>query len=75
MMFASEDKKVIQLDLFGEEECEIQVLKKNINSVKKSSDNVRRGIFARHAELEKKYLELYKRIEIIEKKMSANVSY
>lgn len=45
----------MQLDMFSNQD--IQVLKEEVLAVKKSSDAVRRGIFARHGELAKMYLE------------------
>lgn len=51
----------MQLDLF--EKDEVKLLREELERVRKSSDNVRRGIFARHDELAKKYLELYHEIE------------
>lgn len=46
----------IQLDFF--EKDEIKLLMQEHMKLKQSCDNVRRGIFARHNELAKMYLEL-----------------
>lgn len=57
----------IQLDLFEEEKSDLDYLKEEIKIVQESNDRVRKSLFARHAELSKKYLELYERIEFVEK--------
>lgn len=57
----------IQLDLFEEEKTEVECLKEYIRCIKESSDKVRRSMFARHAELAKKYTELHERMDIIER--------
>lgn len=48
----------IQFDLFNEL-SEIDLLKKELEEVKTSSENVRKGIFARHNALAKLYMDLY----------------
>lgn len=59
---------IIQLDFFKtEEESEIEALRKEFNSVKSSSDRVRKGMFARHGELTKTVLDLQERLAIIER--------
>ncbi len=57
---------MIQLDFFPEDQ-EIKELKKTITEVKVSSDKVRRGLFARHGELSKMYIDLANRLDIIER--------
>ena len=56
-----------QLDLFETEKSELDFLKAHVQDVKESTDKVRRGIYARHAELNRKYLELHERMQIIER--------
>ena len=58
----------IQLDLFrSKEECEIITLRNVIEEVRKSSDKVRRGTYARLNELNKECVDLRNRLEIIER--------
>lgn len=52
----------VQLDLF-EEMTEVDILRKELADVKQSSENVRRGIFARHNALSKLFLELKDEID------------
>lgn len=66
---------MIQLDLFQEEISNTQVLRE-LNHVKElarttseSATKVRKGIFARHGELAKMYLDLSSRLEIIERNL------
>ena len=47
-------------------ESEIDYLKDDIHEVRQSNDKVRKSLFARHAELAKKYIELHERMQIIE---------
>lgn len=47
----------VQLDLF-EELSDVDILRKELADVKQRSENVRRGIFARHNELAKLFVEL-----------------
>lgn len=55
----------IQFDLF--ENKDLVEIKKTLESVKTSSENVRRGVFARHDKLEKLVTELNQRVEMLEK--------
>lgn len=56
----------IQYDLFKtKEQCEWEALLKELEETKKSADKVRKGIFARHNELAKMFLELKKEHEIL----------
>ncbi len=57
---------MIQLDLF-QEYSEDEELRREVKKLHESSEKVRRGIFARHNELSKLYLELNYRLEIIER--------
>lgn len=57
----------IQLEFVFEEKSEIEFIREDIRDVKKSSDKVRKSIFARHAELARKYIELHDRMQIIER--------
>lgn len=57
---------LLQLDLF-EEKTDQELILDEIKFVKESSDKVRKSLFARHAELSKKYIELNDRLEIIER--------
>jgi hypothetical protein len=57
-----------QYDLF-EEYDELSAVKSSIESLKKTQENVRRGIFARHNDLSKLYLVLKKDYELLEKRM------
>lgn len=58
---------MIQLEFFPEQRNESEILRQDIASVKKSTDNVRKSLFARHGELAKKYIELHDRLEILER--------
>ena len=62
-----------QLDLFDNELIEIKKtvdsVKGKMETVKDSSDKVRRGIFARHDKLEKMFDELKLRIEVLERQI------
>jgi hypothetical protein len=50
-----------------EEIGEIEELKMQMSAIKESSDKVRRGIFVRHNELSRMYLELMRRMDMIER--------
>jgi hypothetical protein len=54
----------MQFDLF--EKDDVKLLYSEFLKVKTSSDNVRRGIFARHNELAKLYVAQQERIERLE---------
>ena len=56
----------LQLEFF-EEKTEWDLLKEDVESVRESSDKVRKSLFARHAELARKYMELHERLEIMER--------
>jgi hypothetical protein len=57
---------MLQLEFF-EDKTEVEMLNDKIDAVQESSDKVRKSLFARHAELAKKYIELHIRMEIIER--------
>jgi len=64
--------EMVQLDLFYEAEKdpvlkELHYVRDLAKATKESSDKVRKGIYARHGELAKKYIELHQRLEIIER--------
>jgi hypothetical protein len=59
---------IYQLE-FLKEESEIKALQDRIELVKESNDKVRRGLFARHGELAKMYLELKNDLEIIKQNL------
>lgn len=64
---------IYQLDFWkSEEESRLDTIVKNVESVKQSSDKVRRGLYARHGELYKKYMNLEERLHIIEKNICKN---
>ena len=64
---------MIQLDLFqvsdNPYEKEINEIREIALDTKKSSDKVRKGLFARHGELAKMYMEIHLRLEVIEKNL------
>ena len=65
---------LIQLDLFKTiQESEIDHLRMTIEEVKKSSDKVRRGIYAKLSEVTKQCNELNSRFEIMEKNICKGV--
>lgn len=55
---------LLELDFFKSEN---EVMMDKLDSIKESSDRVRKGIFAKHGELVKKYMDLSDRLEIIER--------
>ena len=54
----------VQLDLF-QEFSEVEILKQELEDVKKRNENVRKGIFARHNELCKLYMALKEELETL----------
>ena len=63
---------VYQLDLFEPQETSelrfrMNNIEKESGKIKKTNDNVRKGMFARHGKIEKRMMELESRLEIIEK--------
>lgn len=55
---------LLELDFFKSEN---EVMMDKLDSIKESSERVRKGIFAKHGELVKKYMDLSDRLEIIER--------
>lgn len=57
-----------QLDFFKtQEECEKEAMFEYIESIKISTDKVRKSLFAKNGELSKKIIDLELRLEIIER--------
>lgn len=52
-----------QLDMF--EDIEISTLKEEMKKVRETSENVRRGLFARHNELAKMFLSQQQEIDYL----------
>lgn len=57
---------MLQLELFQEHDYE-HIMRCEVDQLKESTEKVRKSLFARHAELAKKYVELHARMEIIER--------
>lgn len=64
---------MIQLD-FLNPLSEIEVLREEIRQVRASNDKVRKGLFARHGELAKLYIETKTRLDILEMNICKNVN-
>lgn len=59
---------LVQLDFFKDEkEIEIDGLKQQVKEMDTSLHKVRKGLFAKHGDLAKLYLDLLNRLEILEK--------
>lgn len=56
---------MIQLDFFREEDYII--IQNEVERLKKSNDRMRKALFARHGKLANDYIDLEKRLAIIEK--------
>jgi hypothetical protein len=56
----------IQLDLFREL-SEVDILRKELEEIRSRNENVRKGIFARHNELAKLFIELSEKVEKLTK--------
>jgi single-stranded DNA-specific DHH superfamily exonuclease len=70
---ASTTKLMVQLDLFKtKEESTIEAVLKQYDELKKSTEKVRKGLFARHNELSKQYTDLSERFQILEKYICAS---
>lgn len=65
----------IQLDFFMEQKSELDCLKGDIEVVRESNNKVRKSMFARHAELARKYMELHERMQIIERNICTGVAH
>ena len=57
---------LIQLELF-EELGEMELMGNKIKEIEEGMHRVRRGIYAKHGELSKCYLDIHQRLEVIEK--------
>ena len=61
---------IVQFDLFkSKEDSELDSLRKYCEEIHESTHKVRKGIFAKHGELNKKYIDLEERLQIIEKNL------
>jgi hypothetical protein len=60
----------MQLELF-ENNTEVELLKKEIRDIRDRSENVRRGLFARHNELAKLYMEQKEEIDQLKRFINA----
>jgi len=57
----------IQYNLFEtKEESEFSAIESRVDEIDKSCHKIRKGIFAKHSELLKKFTDLERRLEIIE---------
>lgn len=56
----------LQLEFIFDEKIDLHFLQGEVKNVKESSDKVRKSLFARHAELARKYAELSDRLRILE---------
>jgi hypothetical protein len=63
-----------QLEFLFEEKSEMDFLKNGFKEVKESNDKVRKSIFARHADLARKYIELHERMQILERNICQGAS-
>lgn len=59
--------QLIQYDLFKEKPSEIEICKIEVEEIRKSCDKVRKGIYAKHGELAKMFLDLNMRLDNIER--------
>jgi hypothetical protein len=57
----------MQLDLF-EEFSDVDILRKELAEIRQRNENVRKGIFARHNELARLYIELNDKVNKLEQK-------
>jgi len=57
----------MQLDLF-EEFTDVDLLRKELAEIRTRNENVRKGIFARHNELARLYIELNDKVNKLEQK-------
>ena len=55
-----------KLDEKSDFDLKLELLEQKLDAVKTSSDKVRRGLFARHGDLSKCYIEALSRIEELE---------
>lgn len=64
---------MIQLDFF-QPLSEMDILKEEMRQCRASSDKVRKGLFARHNELAKLYMETKNRLDILEMNICKNIN-
>jgi predicted nuclease with TOPRIM domain len=70
------ESKIFQLDFFKtEEESEIDALRERIEAVKVSNDKVRKAMFGRHGDLNKRLNDLEERFQILEKNICKGDNY
>ena len=62
---------LVQLDLF-EDRSDVEILEERIRLLEKSQDKLRKGLFSRHGELAKKYIEIHDRLNILELNICRN---
>ena len=63
----------LQLDfIYDEGKEEIDFLREDVREIRASCDKVRKGIYAKHNVLQRKYNELLERMEIIERNICRN---
>lgn len=59
---------LVQYDFFkSRDESEQDSIKEQLQKIQESCDKVRKGLFARHNELSKMYLEISARMDILER--------
>ena len=59
----------IQLDMF-ESNDDVSMLKKENKMLRDSMDNLRRGLFARHNDLDKRWMATNQRLDFLERNLS-----
>jgi hypothetical protein len=59
----------IQLDMF-ESNDELSMMKRENKILRDSMDNLRKGLFARHNALDKRWIDTNKRLEFLERNLS-----
>lgn len=65
-----------KLDFFEEEEeekSEIEYILSDFKEVKETCDKVRKSMYAKHGALEKKYMDLQERMQIIERNICKQI--
>lgn len=61
----------IQLDMF-ERNDELSMLKRENKMLRESMDALRKGLFARHNALDKRWIDTNNRLEFLERNLSKN---
>lgn len=61
----------IQLDMF-ESNDELSMIKRENKLLRESMDNLRKGLFARHSALDKRWIDTNNRLEFLERNLSKN---